>query len=374
MSTWNHLTCDRTGPNRGIYYASVILNVLIIYAVIRVWFIYVTNRVIISYNRALSSDGASSRWILKIWIDALDCKPDPISAPYIFLACLGVYIGMLLVAMVLLSHQRIDGSAYIWYLLCGALTAWLFECCYKTAFYPSTMIKSQSKEAPLTTVFGDKGSIIPKALRWIVSAAVYDNGDDLCSSSLEKQLGFESSLVWRFLPDCLFVVCGVIIAAVGRLSESTISSIFHWIIMPIISSAFIVVSLLQRGESRYNISRVLLETPFMNAVGKASFFMYTLQSAAFNFYSRVVLDDIATKSFPIVSNKKSLYVTEMWSFLWYRSLPLGNKVAGFLCLLAICWLLQTYYQDYFVASMAEWLISTGKKQHVKKRGIQGTSQ
>ena len=251
--------------------------------------------------------------------------------------------------MVLIARQRIDGSGFIWYMLCGAMTAWLFECCYKAVIYPRTMLKPKVNHPPTTM------ANTPKSLRWLLSALVYVRDDDRSSSSVHVDSGFESTLVWRFLPDVLFVVSGVIISSVGKLGADTTASVFRWVLTQIISSSFIVVSLLQRGDSRINFSRTLLETPFMNAVGKASFFIYTLQIAAFNFYTRVILDDVANKSFPIVSNNKSLYVEQMWSFNWYQRLPLGNRIAGFLCLVTICWVLQTYFQDYFVAIVAKWL-------------------
>ena len=358
MSTWNRFACNESGPNVGIYYGSLILNVLIIYAFLRRAFVYFKNGVITTYNNAINGGDGEVSFFLRFWIDAWSCKPDPVVAPIIYIICVGIFIACLSIALAVSSKGRLDGSSHIWYMLGGVVIAWLYECIFKTIFYPIKVV-APPKFALMEAV----GSTENKYILWvekILLLPVVDFEGDRASSTGRSESVFESSILWRFLPDGLFVINGVILSGFGLLHNTLIASAFRWIVVQVTASMFIVASLLQRGESRKNISRFLLETPFMNVVGKSSFFMYLLQTAAFNFYARVIVDDVRTHSFPLPKDN-AIYVSEMWSFNWYRQLPLGPKIAGFLCLLAISWFLQTYYQDLFVSTLANRLLSYNRK-------------
>lgn len=363
MSTWDRGTCNHSGPNIGIYYGSLILNVLIIYAVMRTTFVYLKNIVINSYNNILRNRSGDSGWSMKIFVDALICEPDRGIAPFLYLVSICFFVVLLVIALKITSAGRLDGASHIWYMLCGVIIAWIFECLYKTVFYPIKVMKP-GKRSPIEALANIRSKFFLGAGKFLLLPLIEFDSD--WSSLIGKsESAFESSILWRFLPDVLFIINGIILSGFGRLRNNAVASIFRWIVMQMTSSTFIVVSLLQRGESRINFSRFLLETPFMNVVGKSSFFVYLLQTAAFNFYARVIVDDAHTHSFPLPKDN-AVYVKDMWSFQWYRALPLGPKIAGFLCLIAISWFLQTYYQDFFISSLANRLMAYTKKHRGKE--------
>ena len=364
MSTWNRSICDESGPNPGIYYGSLILSVLIIYAALRTAFVYFKNSILKAYNRVVSEDESRVSYLQRIWIDAWSCTPDPAVAPLLYVIGVVAFFALLSIALGASAGGRRDGSSHIWYMICGVIVAWLYECLFKTIFYPIKMEMPQ-KDAKHDAVV--KNGLLLRAGR-IFLLPVVDFDRDWSSTVGKSESAFESSILWRFLPDGLFVINGIVLSAIGKLQNKSTAPPFRWIVVQFTSSLFIVVSLLQRGESRNNISRFLLETPFLNVVGKSSFFVYLLQTAAFNFYARVIYDATNSHSFPL-PKENSVYVLSMWSFAWYRQFPVGPKIAGFLCLTAISWFLQTYYQDMFVSSLANKLLSRYQASHGKKKAL-----
>ena len=361
MSTWHRSKCNKSGPNLGIYYGSLILNVLIIFAVLRVIFINGWNAVARRYNELkIFEQPQRLTSVLQYITRILACEPDRESFPLIAIIFLLVFVLFLIFSLIATTKGgHLDGYSHIWYMLCGVMAAWLFECVHKIVFHPIQIVEKLNTPSFLPWL-SDERRCFRFFLKYLMSPLI-DADYDWGASSGISESRLESSCVWRFLPDALFVLNGIILSGEGILKNRTISSVFRWVIIQVTSTAFLLVSLLQRGESRLNFSRFLLETPFLNFVGKASFYVYLLQSTAFNFYAMLMVDDIDASTFPF-SKDKSYYVRNMWKFEWFKSFPLETKIPGFLCLITLGWILQTYYQDYLVSSFANRIFLKMKKE------------
>ena len=351
MSTWHRSKCDKTGPNIGIYYGSLILNVLIIYAIIRVLFTNGWNAVAHWYNSNCLVDRPQRlTWIINKLNRLLACEPEHQSIPIIAIIFVLIFVLFLVIALVVTSRGgHLDGFSHIWYMLCGVMAAWLYECIFKMAFYPARLIQRPHRPSLLSWLW--KKCEYIGYIRKFFLFPVFDAEIDDEVLSVTSEWWFESSYFWRFLPDVFFVLNWVILWGSGILNNPIIGSVFRWIIMQILSTVFLLISLLQRGESRLNFSRFVLETPFLKFVGNSSLYVYLLQIAAFSFYTPIIMDDIDAGDFPF-SKDPSYYVTYMWKFVWFKALPPEKKYPGFVCIIIIGWILQTYYQDHLVSFYA----------------------
>ena len=333
---------------------------------LRVTLVNTWNAVVRRYN-GLSTVERPQRLtrVLQYLTRVLACEPDRQSIPILTIIFGLVYVLFLIISLEVTSkYGHLDGYSHIWYMLCGVMAAWLFECIFKTAIYPIRMVKRSNQPSFFICLNNDKSCF--RFIRKYILFPLIDVDYDCEASSGISESWFESSLLWQFLPDVLFVLNGLFLSGEGILNNRVISSVFRWVIMQITSTAFLLVSLLQRGDSRRNFSRFLLESPFLNFVGKSSFYVYLLQSAAFNFYAMIIVDDIDARTFPF-SKDTSYYVKSMWKFEWFKAFPLEKKIPGFLCLIVISWILQTYYQDYLVSSFANKIFSTNSEENRTKK-------
>lgn len=359
MSTWHRKKCNTTGPNLGIYYGSLILNVLIIYAFTRLLLVEIINFFIKKYNNLAPGTNPESRnQILGKLIRIIACEVGCLPLPFLAVIFSLIFVVQLVIALKVSNSGHLDGISHVWYLFCGILTAWFFEYIFKSTLYPVKIVKSLEEPLLINNLIRDR------KIPFLLLFPFIDSEADWEASCGKSESWFESSYIWRFLPDALFVLNGLILSGGGILRDPIISSAFRWIFFQMTSTAFLLVSLLQRGESRFNFSRLLLETPLINALGKSSFFVYLLQSAFFNFYAKIIIDSMNWNSFS-VSGQASSYVRDMWSFEWYKRFPFGWKITGFVCLVVISWLLQTYYQDYLVSMLANKLFSCAKANRSK---------
>lgn len=77
-------------------------------------------------------------------------------------------------------------------------------------------------------------------------------------------------LIWRFTPDIICVLCGLLMTTDGP-NGRRIANMSTWWGVPCIVIAFMVVSTLQRGNARNNLSRLFLESQPMNLLGYISY-------------------------------------------------------------------------------------------------------
>ena len=89
---------------------------------------------------------------------------------------------------------------------------------------------------------------------------------------------------WRHTPDVLAVAASLLTTPVGHLD--TVKEInlvafvgLHWIVL-----ALIIVSFLQVGSARFNLTRYFLETPVLNILGYCSYSLYLFQRPVIEYY------------------------------------------------------------------------------------------
>ena len=86
----------------------------------------------------------------------------------------------------------------------------------------------------------------------------------------DSSLNIFLSLVWRFSPDLIAILCGLLMSTDGPYGHRVAGLNTFWGV-PCIVVAFMVISTLQRGVARRNLSRMFLESPPMNLLGYISY-------------------------------------------------------------------------------------------------------
>eukprot|EP01039_Chlorochromonas_danica_P000739 gene739-803_t len=151
-------------------------------------------------------------------------------------------------------------------------------------------------------------------------------------------------LVWRFLPDAIAVVSGILMSCkygLCRYDEASkeFTKYNADIILPCLFSLFVLVSVHQRGSSRYNFSRLFLESDVMNFLGYTSYTVYVLQDVFLKFY------------FTFISHHKYAYHPSHPSRSYFKALPLKMRAGYMILFILISWVVQAVYQDYLVANL-----------------------
>ena len=83
--------------------------------------------------------------------------------------------------------------------------------------------------------------------------------------------------LWRFLPDALSLVIGVLMSNLGVLAREPMPSVLLYIAVPFCFLLLAGVSMLQHGTARCNVTRLVLESRPLTALGYASYPLYLLQ-------------------------------------------------------------------------------------------------
>lgn len=83
-------------------------------------------------------------------------------------------------------------------------------------------------------------------------------------------MGFLASLWWRYTPDAIALLFGCFMSFV-KIRHVIGRKILRWWGIPYLAAAFMIISTLQRGDARKNISRILLESSPMNFLGYVSY-------------------------------------------------------------------------------------------------------
>ena len=152
---------------------------------------------------------------------------------------------------------------------------------------------------------------------------------------------------WRWLPDLLAVAFGLCLVPwqVSTTTTTDISTdlfiLLPRLIVPMIFIMFLLVSMLQEGNDRKNISRIILESNVFMSLGYCSYPLYLLQLAAFNIWAPILAHAIQTGQLDLN------YAPWVWFTLieWYL------KILAIVVLFLICWCIQKYFQDTLVARL-----------------------
>jgi hypothetical protein len=115
-----------------------------------------------------------------------------------------------------------------------------------------------------------EADLLPSSLSYSPDAVVNHNSISVPRQVPERWMLTMSSVIWRFAPDGLAILGGMIMSTDGP-GSYTEARLITWVAVPCIVIAYIVIVSLQRDLARLNLSRFFLESPPMNLLGYISF-------------------------------------------------------------------------------------------------------
>jgi hypothetical protein len=151
-------------------------------------------------------------------------------------------------------------------------------------------------------------------------------------------------VLWRFFPDAVFIVAAYLLIPQKSLVVEPVKTFLWSLIIPTIFIAQWVVLLLQKGDSRRNLSRFFLQTFPFTTLGYCSYALLIIQAVALRFYAPFFYFKIYENDPETPLRKRMSHVP----FDWFRFLPVPQKIAGFLVVYVVCYILQKYFQDKLV--------------------------
>jgi hypothetical protein len=238
------------------------------------------------------------------------------------------------------------------YTECGPSWPWVHKCSMLSYLYPS----AQPSEAAIITHNSPiKAAYSPLSASARRSSDSLDVSNSGTGSSYSGLLGDEVAEVpapvrstflfllccnvWRFFPDLCAVGIGFLMSTLGDLNNENIKFVLWFVIVPSAYMLLILVSMLQRGSARCNLSRLFLECTPIRTLGYASYAMYLFQRIAFNCYLPCIYFGIKTGHFNIRIGDPGH---------WFERLPNHDKFLAVVTLTFICFLVHKYFQDRFV--------------------------
>ena len=164
-----------------------------------------------------------------------------------------------------------------------------------------------------------------------------------------------TSIVLRILPDIMFVSIGLMVSEVGPTSlrydknrnTSAAVMIFRNEGFEFAAMIMLMAFMFQQSNNRLCLSRLLMESKLMRVIGYASYPIYVLHIVLINYYFRMIYDTITGKG--KVEYSEHYGIQNEWIGTlpdYYFPITLGIVIV-------ICFAVQKYFQDTFVASL--WL-------------------
>jgi hypothetical protein len=252
MQSWFRPQCRHLGPNT-VLYASIILNVFLLYGAIRSQFSQLQDSVIKGISAPSNGDRKDFRTRIRDFVTMAAFNRPTLGATYIL--CI---LWFLFLTSILLLYWRFMGwknaVTYLPYFMAGIVTASIIESIHWSLWnkhltldkwYPVDLLPSPKSTQPLE-----------------LSAL-----SDSMTSTMFKRT---RSVLWRFLPDVIAIFCTVIMSSDGGGSHQ-IARLRTWILVPYIWISYIIVVSLQRGNDRINFTRYFLESAPMNLLGYISY-------------------------------------------------------------------------------------------------------
>ena len=365
----------------GVFYASIIWNIFVNYSVCRFFFVRLQNFFINRYNNIVSKGAQTSAWLSSL-VSIINCTPN-FSTSLLFYPLSYILFG----ALMMISHDMCEryalcgaynlgnGLSHLSFFIGGVLVAHVYECIFKTTFYPTVQPR---RAQPAPSSYRRLNPIFRLILRILFLPFIdFSDADNEDSDAVGSFL--ENSIIWRFLPDALLVLCFFVMfqGFEGIESSPAYEAAFTYLVSTYTVMSFILVSLLQLGRARSNLSRFILESPFLNVIGKASYpickhnfcsacsisivstcsgtnlpcFVDILQTVFFNFYIKIYYDAVHSGYFHFTHDELYRYMWESPFRNWFRKQSYPFVIGGFGTIIVIGWLIQVFFQEKLVASL-----------------------
>ena len=195
----------RLGPNLSIFYASLIINVLILFSIYQIVAVKIKNLVISMFNTAAKKrEFHRPSSLPSILLSILNCTPSFTTRLLLFPLCY-ILFGILLVLPTNICFLGYcgewnigNGFSHVFYFFAGALAAFIFECIFKTSFFPSL----HQPLSPGRPFLYRMRAPVRRVARLLLTPLVDFDDTGLDVASARGSL-CETSLLWRFAPDLL---------------------------------------------------------------------------------------------------------------------------------------------------------------------------
>ena len=257
--------CFMEGPSASVYFASVILNTFLVYALL-LW----------SYSR-LEMAGFikcnSCSFFGRIRSRTLSLRECYLYA--LIASVLSISLFMLASVLQFFNFQR-TGIGFLPYFLGGQFAASVMSCLHAALLraYPIQPIlgdEEAQSESTESSGLSSVAAIYTKKVRYVVLRIL--KFFFLDSSSTLPLIPFRTpesvtEVCYRFTPDCILVV-GVLFLCFLWGKGAIV--FYRWAGLQIMTMIFMVLSMLQTNRQRRNLSRFFLESPFLNVLGYASY-------------------------------------------------------------------------------------------------------
>lgn len=153
-------------------------------------------------------------------------------------------------------------------------------------------------------------------------------------------------LLWRFVPDMIFALGVFFCSSYGILGTDEVAKWSMWITLPMIFISYLFVSLVQQGDNRKNLSRMLLESKPLGMIGYSSLNLFLFQHIWIEFYAPF----LGTGTVWMKSAKNK----------WFHKLPIYQRLFWMFILIIISYIAQWLVQEKLV------LFLYGKFANIKK--------
>jgi len=154
-----------------------------------------------------------------------------------------------------------------------------------------------------------------------------------------------TSLALRFTPDLLCLFIGIVIFL-----QKIPDAFGYWLRNVGYEFAALIIIfcfMFQKKEERSCLSRIVMESAFVRTVGYASYPIYVLHVVIINFYFRMIFDAVLGRK---VLFDPSYGVQNEW---FSQHLPMYYFPLAVMLVVGLCYPVQKYYQDTFIAGL--WL-------------------
>lgn len=279
--------CVDNGPY-GIWFASTLIIILFIYAVLRSLFGYVQDIIVSNRNKDFivpytnpnpatkerKNKAKSAKELVANAVTLMTYnRPTAFAATIMTsLFFMGSFLALYQAGFMRLKGYGItekSPSSNLGFFFSGVTCAVLIEC------WHFALISCKSVE-----------EVTVSLMQFLTGS---QNGNAFFSLSdirvLANDVGAIISLMWRFLPDAIVVVGILFCSSMGVLGSDEVAKFSMWITLPMLFLAFLFVSMMQTGVCRNNLSRYLLESEVLGMIGYSSLNLFLFQHIFIEFYS-----------------------------------------------------------------------------------------
>ena len=162
----------------------------------------------------------------------------------------------------------------------------------------------------------------------------------------------------RYGPDACALSMILLLLFVGT-NINPVTTFYQTVLMPSFLALALILSVLQTDATRGGLWRYVNESRAMTMLGYCSYPIYLTQQVFLNFYARIIYDEVQAGKL-----NNGDYYSKVGDNWWFGNRPWWTKPIGFICLFAICWPIQRYFQDTLVISFSSKILLWCSRRNV----------